>query len=84
MMWGNQVMWGDGWGGIGWAWFGLMHVFWWVLVIAGIVALVRWLVGGRNRHQANESRALDILRERFARREIDKDEYEERRRILKG
>jgi putative membrane protein len=84
-MWSNQMMWGDGWGGVGWAWFGLMHVLWWVLVIAGIVAVIRWLVdGGRRGRPADENRALDILKERFARGEIDKDEYEERRRILKG
>jgi putative membrane protein len=27
---------------------------------------------------------LDILRERFARGEIDKDEFEERRKVLEG
>ena len=78
------MMWGNGWWGqAGWAWFNLMHVVWWLLVFVGIVALVRWIAGNR-RNPANDSQALNILRERFARGEIDKNEYEERKRILKG
>jgi uncharacterized membrane protein len=34
--------------------------------------------------QTPRDAALDILRERYARGEIDRDEYEERRRILQG
>lgn len=76
-MWG----WDGGWGA-GWGWFGLLHLAWWLLLIAGAVLLVRALSGGGwgTRHDS----ALQILRERFARGEIDAAEYAERREQLKG
>jgi putative membrane protein len=56
------------------------------LVIAVVVLLVRWLGGpwqGAAPSQAPPVRTpLDILKERFARGEIDKAEFEERRRVL--
>lgn len=54
------------------------------LVIGGAVLLVRWLAGpGTTAHQPPPNRtALDILKERYARGEIDKEELEERRRVL--
>lgn len=54
------------------------------LVIAVAVLLVRWLAGPwQGTSQPMPGRTpLDILRERFARGEIDKDEFEERRRVL--
>ncbi|WBY01349.1 SHOCT domain-containing protein [Ramlibacter tataouinensis] len=71
-------MWG--WDG-GWGFFGLMHVLWWVLLIAAAVVVVRALAGsGRPRHDS----ALQILRERFARGEIDAAEFEQRSKQLKG
>jgi len=53
-------------------------------VVVVVVLLVRWLGGGpaRTAGDAGQGRALDILRERFARGEIDKEEFEERRRLL--
>jgi putative membrane protein len=52
------------------------------VVIAIAVLLVRWL-GGAGPHQMPPGRTpLDILKERFARGEIDKAEFEERRRVL--
>jgi putative membrane protein len=55
------------------------------VVIAVAVLLVRWLGGlwhGAASHQAPGRTPLDILKERFARGEIDKEEFEERRRVL--
>ncbi len=57
------------------------------LVIAVAVLLVRWLAGPWHSiqppHQASPARTpLDILKERYARGEIDKEEFEERRRIV--
>ena len=43
---------------------------------------VRWLIGAGHAAAASHDTALDILRERFARGEIDQDEYNERKRHL--
>lgn len=58
-----------------------------VLTIAGAVLLVRWLSGPWQGTQPpgqlrSGSAPLDILKERYARGEIDKEEFEDRRRVL--
>ncbi len=50
-----------------------------VLVIAAVVFLIGLL---RNKTPNTGSHALSILQERFARGEVDQEEYQERRRVL--
>jgi putative membrane protein len=82
---GPHMMWDGGWYGMI---FGpLVMILVLAVVIAVAVLLVRWLAGhhyaAQPPHHAPPGRTpLDILRERFARGEIDKDEFEERRRVL--
>jgi putative membrane protein len=58
----------------------LMMLVFWALVIAGLVVGLRWLVGqGR---PAGRDEAFEILRQRYARGEIDKQEFETRKRDL--
>ena len=67
------------WGGFCWLWMAL----WWVLIIAGIVALVRWLSVRRTEDEKPAANtALDLLKERYARGELDHDAYEKMRRDL--
>lgn len=69
---------GYGWMGPG----GIIIILFWVLVIAGVIALVRWF-GMRDRGSGNSRRTpLDILQERYARGEIEREEYEQKRRDL--
>lgn len=84
-MWDHIMGWGDGWGA-GWGLFWLLHILWWVFIVLGIMALVRWSFGRcpRGARGSGEDRALAILRERYARGEIDKAEFEERKRDLSG
>lgn len=56
-------------------------ILWWVLIIAGIVAAVRWL-SGQSHDQNNKKSALDILRERYAKGEINKSEFDEKKKDL--
>lgn len=75
---------GHMWDGGGWWMF--LGPLWMIVVIglliAGVVLLVRWLGGPQAPGQPSSGRALDILKERFARGEIDKEEFEQRRRLL--
>jgi putative membrane protein len=77
-MWHGNMM---GWGGSGF--FGLGHLLWWALLIAGVIVLVRWLMRGGSRSGGDgEDRALSILKERYARGEIDKAEFDRRKRDI--
>ena len=76
------MMW-DGFGGMGWGWIGLgmVHMLlFWVLVILGIVVLTRWLAGGP-RDQVLPS-AIDILKARYAKGEITREQFEQMKRDL--
>ncbi len=54
----------------------------WVLVLVGIVLLVRWLwIQGRPPTRGEDS-PLDILKRRYARGEITREEFESIRRDL--
>ena len=68
------------WNGAGWMFFGpLMMILFVAAIIAVAVLIVRWLGGlGQNvpPHRPVSKTPIDILKERFARGEIDKDEYD--------
>ena len=80
------------WGGYGW-WgmgFGLLFmILFWAVIIVGIVALVRWLVRESQAGRQQDGRALprdksplEIVQERYARGEIDRAEFEQKRQDL--
>ena len=57
----------------------------WGLVIFAVVVGVRWSAGrGPGWHAAPRQKAFDILAERYARGEIDAEEFAERKRVLSG
>jgi putative membrane protein len=57
-----------------------MWVFW-ILLIVVIVVLVRVFAAGGSAQQRQDT-PLDILKARYARGEIDEEEFERRRRVL--
>ena len=80
-MMGSEMMEGMGFGSGSGMYFGM---FFWILILIGIVALVVWAVqrsGGQTVVAPNET-ALDILKKRYAKGEIDKEEFEERKRLV--
>lgn len=75
------------WGtGVGWWWAVAMILFWVLLLGGGAWLLVTILRGNRQLDTGvgGGGRALDILRERYARGEITREEYESMRRDLES
>ena len=69
----------NGWGNMmGWSGGGIMMILFWAIVIYFIV----WLVRNNKTNGVNEKKALDILKERYAKGEIDKKEFEEKKKDL--
>lgn len=79
--------WGGGWGWGGWLLMSAVMVLFWVAVITAIGLAIRYLVsarGGRGGPPRYEPpRPEDVLAGRFARGEIDEDEYQRRITLLR-
>lgn len=60
----------------------LMMLVFWGVIIAGVVIGVRWLVS--RGHQDRGNRAFEILRQRYARGEIDREELDAKSRDVGG
>jgi putative membrane protein len=77
--WRMHPMWGWGWG-VGM--MGMMLLFWGVAIFAGVTG-IRWFVNQtKQTKQPRADPAMEILRERFARGEIEKDEFEAKKKEL--
>ena len=71
----------SGWGGMGLGMIG-MSLFW-ILLIVAIVMLVKSMQGScASSGQRQEKTALDIFKERYARGEIEREEFEQKKRDL--
>jgi len=82
MMGPGMMNWGYG---AGWL-IGIFNIVFWLVLIIAIVYFIKWL-SASSRQGGYEKRgdsALEILRERYAQGEIDKDEFEEKKKTLKG
>lgn len=81
----RDMWWHPGWGYGHMMFGGLMMIVFWGGVILLIVLAVRWLGGERAASPGSvRPNPLDILKERYAKGEIDRQEYEERRKVLEG
>lgn len=76
-------------GSLGWGWGGiwglgmmLFMVFFWVLFALGIAYIVRMLFGHHNDERKSQNKSIEILKERYAKGEIDKKEFEEIKKDL--
>ena len=84
MMWGWPNMMGGYFGGMGWIGMILGFVFF-IAIIIGIILFIIWIVK-RTAHSSaetkTESKALEALKERYAKGEINKDQFEEIKKDL--
>lgn len=89
-MWNDGWGWG-GWGGGSWILMAVVMVLFWAVLITAVVLAVRYLAGGATQHGRGiggpqppaGGRAEDLLAERYARGEIDEDEYRRRLTLLR-
>ncbi len=82
-------MWHDAWGHGGWGMgFGFIPMLlFWVLMITAVVLLLKYLfrqLSSVQRDEAAQDIAIKLLRERYARGEIDQQEFEQRLSVLKA
>ena len=85
MMWGWPNMMGGFFGG-GMGWIGMILSFiCFILIIIGVILLIVWLVKRATYSGIEDktgNKALEVLKERYAKGEITKDQYESMKKDL--
>lgn len=83
MMWGfNSICGGYGSGALGFTGW-IFMILWWAFIIIGVATLLKWLTGYRGwRSRGEQKSPLDILEERYAKGEINKEEFDAKRKDL--
>ncbi len=59
----------------------IVWLLFWILIIIGLVLLIKYLWEGAGARKVEES-ALEVLKKRYARGEISKEEFEEKKKDL--
>lgn len=57
-------------------------LLWWVLILAGVIALIKWLTNQFGGVSGRGQSPLEILQARYAKGEIDKTEFEDKKKDL--
>ncbi|MCE8424126.1 MAG: SHOCT domain-containing protein [Candidatus Methanoperedens sp.] len=71
---------GYGFGVVGYGMLILAFIFW-ILVFVGLILLIKYLWEGGRGKRVEES-ALEVLKKRYVRGEISKEEFEEKKKDL--
>ena len=69
-------------GGHGFGYFGGLMWLFWILLIVVIVWAVKAIMPADRNNQRTDKSPMEVLQDRFARGEIDEDEYQRRRKLL--
>lgn len=73
--------------GLGWHWLGWLGMtFFWLIPILLMLAVLKYLMDGRSSKASDDDIMLDalaVLEEKYARGEINRDEYLQKREDLK-
>jgi putative membrane protein len=74
--------------GAGWGYWLVTTLLFWGLIVAGIIALIRYIASTRNtgrpRAADEPERPEEVLAHRLARGEIDAQEYKQRLELLRA
>ncbi len=82
----KRMMWNH-FNGLVWSDPGMVHaIVFWIFVVSGVVALIVWIAGFFHRTEAHPppESTLDILKLRYAKGEIGREQFDEMRRELQS
>lgn len=68
--------------GYGYGFGGPFMWLFWILVVVGVLWAIKGLAGGGGESSGRRGSALEILEERYAKGEIDQQEFEKKKRDL--